>query len=469
MLLVALSSSSHSFLLPGTPELDLADHQQRPASLDAVNPSSKLDDYSSRLGEPISSIPHFLGTNIKIYEADESTDQSRFASSSQNKVPVYNINPGIALVDQSSVHYWYSSALNQHFIGFRVNIWNETLLDVAASHLSQTTGHPVQPYQIQTVPFDRVILKSISDSKDRYSTAHSWVPYKEAIGLSLTCYDQLGCKQLAYQLKSDSKFVLEHFKLAYSRDENRKTDSKKIDISPSLVLEKNQLLAKIINRYSKISEVLVTVADLERILWSATSNIVRRHFENDQVVVPRESHKLIYDRLEKWIVAGRTSITAPEDSRWNLVYWEDQLNRPDAVARSLNDRRRQSVHGDHNEDSDGQQEVEEQIPGLSGEWKKEAIEASINQIYAKQREFVKFSQTGQFVPKPLQLCRLKLNALASSQPWQSVDKIQINFHPHVDYIGFLIGYNNDLLIGSGSSPATPSSILSNINKNLEII
>lgn len=429
VILISLISVSWAFLLPGTPELENA----QPV-FGLANPNSKI--ISSRLvGEPVATIP-YLGTHIKIYQAPSSDDRHS----------LYYYNP-VAVVDQSSVQYWHSGTLNQHFVGFKVHTYNETLLYTVANHLSQN-GQKIQPFQIQTVPYDHVILKSIQDSNERYSTAHSWSPFKDAFGLSLNCFNQAECQQLAQQIKTDLRFVLDHFKLAFSDEEHRRTETKKVDVTPALIMERNQLLVKINSRYNKINEVLLTATDTERILWNAASNIIRRHFESDsQTVVPRDSHKIVYDRLEKLLIAGRTSISTVDDTKWNLVYWNDPISRPDAVARSLNDRRNYLDQGDHHND-------DEDIPS-SGDWKADAVRAAIDQIYSKHRDFVKYDGV-KFDTKPIQLYRFKLNVLKTARPSQSLDQVQVSYHPGVDFIGYFIALNNPQLniIPSGLAPSS---------------
>ncbi|EFX61021.1 hypothetical protein DAPPUDRAFT_274787, partial [Daphnia pulex] len=67
---------------------------------------------------------------------------------------------------QSSISQWYSGVNSQLYFGFRLHMWNETIQQAVATHLTRVTGKKVRTYQVQSIPFDRVILTRSSDGEE---------------------------------------------------------------------------------------------------------------------------------------------------------------------------------------------------------------------------------------------------------------------------------------------------------------
>ena len=398
---------THAFLLPGTPELNVEEQQQQHAKSSDL--TSSAVDY---LSEPLTTMP-YGGTGLKIYRVQEHYGQ-----------PIYRFTPA-AVLDRSSIQYWFSGVNNQHFFGFRLQMWNSSLQEAIAAHLTEVTGLKVRLYQIQPVPFDRVILKTNSGDDERYQTAHSWLPYAQNVGFSLTCYARLECQQLADQFKTNPG-SFDHFKLAYSTYEHLHNEAKKIDINQDRIKETNQLLKSITLRFPRTNEILMTVSDTQRLLWNAVSDIVRHNFQEEPLaIVTRESQKRIYDWLERKLVTGQVTINTIDDARWNTVYWEDRLSRPDAVARTLNERQRH-IEQEHEDD----QQVQ------SGHWTKQS-KLAIDELYEQQKDVVSFDGE-KFVPKSIELYRIKLNVIRDRHTLPQHEDIQIPYHPHADFTGSII-------------------------------
>lgn len=414
--------TSKAFILPGTPEqLTIMDHEQNQetAALAAVG-----EQGLEHLGKPITSMP-FAGTiGLNIYRV-----QGRKGHHGSRSL--YQFTPA-AILDMSTITQWYSGVNSQHFVGFRVQMWNETIQQAVASHLSQLTGRKIRTYQVQSVPFDRVVLKAHSGDDERYQTAYPWIPYTETVGFSLPCYDKIECHQLAEQLKNEPQ-LFDRFRLAYSIDSRRRTETKDVKVTQDMMTETNPLFSQISKRFSRTSEILLTVNDAQRLLWNAVSDIVRHNFQDEpEAVIPRESHKIIFDQLEKAIVAAKVTISTAEDARWSTVYWEDPVSRPDAIARSLNERKRQLIRHDELGSYFGshQQTISPE------DWKSQTQEA-IDDLYEQNKDLVTFNGD-RFVPKPIQLYRIKLVALREHRFWKDLDHIEVPYHPRVDMTGRII-------------------------------
>ncbi|XP_057380827.1 uncharacterized protein LOC130703361 [Daphnia carinata] len=412
--------TAKAFILPGTPEqLTIMDHEQNQET------TAVVDEHGlEHLGKPFTTMP-FTGTiGLNIYRV-----QGR--KSHHGSRSLYQFTPA-AILDMSTITQWYSGVNSQHNVGFRVQMWNETIQQAVASHLSQITGRKIRTYQVQSIPFDRVMLKTHSDDDERYQTAYPWVPYTETVGFSLPCFYKIECQQLAEQLKNEPN-LFDRFKLAYSIDSRRRTETKNIKVTQEMMTQTNQLFSQISKRFTRTSEILLTVNDAHRLLWNAVSDIVRQNFQDEpEAVIPRESHKIIFDQLEKATVAAKLTISTAEDARWSTVYWEDPLSRPDAIARSLNERKRQLLrHDELGSDFGSHQETIS-----SKDWKSQTQEA-IDDLYEQNKDLVTFNGE-RFVPKPIQLYRIKLIAIREHRIWKDVDHIEVPYHPRVELTGPII-------------------------------
>ena len=415
--LVTLVVSSRSFLLPGAPETN---NQQAETTGGLTG--------TGQLGEPYTTFP-YAGTTVNIHRLP--VRHNPHGHYHRNRLAQYQFEP-VAILDRATVDSWYSGVNNQHVLGFQLHMWNETLRYAAATHLTQFTGHTVRPHQVQSIPFDKVILKTSGDN-ERWQTAQSWMPYTQTVAFTVACFDD--CRQLAEEFKTDPAQHFSHFKLAYSTDGWRRTETKLIDVQS--IAESSQLLNKISSRYLRSAEVLLTAADAQHLLWSAVSAIVHNNFQDEpDAVVTREAHKIIYDQLEKVVVAGKLSLAA-DDAKWSSVYWEDPLSRPDAVARSLNERHRR-IH--HQQDS-----AEEE----SNDWKEQTKQA-VNELYEQHKEFVAFNGE-KYLPKTTQVFRIKWNVIRERRI--GLANIQVPYHPTADLTGPIIHegpqYSMGLIIPSG--------------------
>ena len=445
-LALTIFASSGAFIITGTPEqISIGDeHHQTPESAVSVGNNKIAKDLEHSLGKPLTTMS-FAGTSaINVYRI-----QGR---KNYHSKYLYQFSPA-AILDRSTITQWYSGVNSQHYFGFRVQMWNETIQQAVASHLTRVTGRKVRTYQVQSIPFDRVILSILTRTDDeeedeRFQIAQPWIPYTQTVGFSLACFDKSECQQLVEQFKNEPE-KFDKFKLAYSIDSRRQTENRTIQVTQSMLTQTNQLFSQISKRFTKTSEILLTVSDAQRLLWHAVSDICRDNFRDQpEAIVPRESHKIIYDHLEKATVAAKLTISTADDAKWSTVYWEDPLSRPDAIARSLNERKRHLLRHDveMDDDFDVREDDNHQVSGSSRDWKMRAKEA-IDALYEQNKDLVTFNGE-KFVPKPIQLYKIKLNAIRENRIWKDLGRIEVSFHPEVDMTGPIIHSSQGLILPS---------------------
>ncbi|XP_046643254.1 uncharacterized protein LOC124328506 [Daphnia pulicaria] len=420
-----LASSSRAFILPGTPEqTNIANEYQTAESAEAGE-NQIAKDLEHFLGKPLTTMSFAGTTRLNIYRVQ---GRKNYHSKS-----LYQFSPA-AILDSSSITHWYSGVNSQLYFGFRVQMWNETIQQAVATHLTRVTGKKVRTYQVESIPFDRVILTRSSDVEEdgRYHMAQPMIPYTQTVGFSLACYDKAECQQLAEQFSKEPE-QFDKFKVAYSMDSRRETETKIVQVTQSMLTQTNQLFSQISQRFPRTNEILLSVGDAQRLLWRAISDIVRESFgEQPEAIVRRDSRQKIYDQLEKVVVAAKLTISTADDAKWPTVYWEDPLSRPDAIARSLNERKRHLVH--HDDDNFDVQEEQQQQS--SSDWKTRSKEA-IDALYDQHKEFVSFDGE-KFVPKPIQLYRIKLNAIREGRVWKDLGRLEVNYHAGAEMTGPII-------------------------------
>ncbi|EFX74558.1 hypothetical protein DAPPUDRAFT_307231 [Daphnia pulex] len=339
LLTMDILASTRAFILPGTPEQTNIANVHQTNELAEVGENQIAKELEHLLGKPLTTMSFAGTTGLNIYRVQ---GRKNYHSKS-----LYQFSPA-AILDSSSITQWYSGVNNQLYFGFRLQMWNETIQQAVATHLTRVTGKKVRTYQVESIPFDRVILTRSSDVEEdgRYHMAQPMIPYTQTVGFSLACYDKAECQQLAEQFRNEPE-QFDKFKVAYSMDSRRQTETKIVQVTQSMLTQTNQLFSQISQRFPRTNEILLSVGDAQRLLWRAVSDIVRKSFgEQPEAIVRRDSRQKIYDQLEKVVVAAKVTISTADDAKWPTVYWEDPLSRPDAIARSLNERKRHLVHHD---------------------------------------------------------------------------------------------------------------------------
>jgi hypothetical protein len=98
---------------------------------------------------------------------------------------------------------------------FRIEMWNDKVQKQVVKYLSEIVGHEIKSNKVRVIPLEKFILKSKRPTVD-YSLPE-WTKYEKSktLRLSLTCYDQTFCDELASEMRSDPEHF-DHFELLYS-------------------------------------------------------------------------------------------------------------------------------------------------------------------------------------------------------------------------------------------------------------
>ena len=132
-----------------------------------------------------------------------------------NNKKIYFYSP-IALLnhlDVTSVTNQVSATRGNLSISF--SIWNQTVTDKVAQHLTQFLNKEVESNQVKVYPFDSVRLTSKVQSVD-FSLTNEWQTFDKTrtkIRLSLTCPTKQDCDQVKNRIRRDE---LKHLRLEFN-------------------------------------------------------------------------------------------------------------------------------------------------------------------------------------------------------------------------------------------------------------
>jgi hypothetical protein len=123
--------------------------------------------------------------------------------------PIALLNP----LDVTSVANQVSATQGNLSISF--TIWNQTVTDKVAQHLTQFLNKEVEANQVKVYPFDSVRLTSKVQSVD-FSLTNEWQTFDKTrtkIRLSLTCPTKQDCDQVKNRIRRDE---LKHLRLEFN-------------------------------------------------------------------------------------------------------------------------------------------------------------------------------------------------------------------------------------------------------------
>jgi hypothetical protein len=163
------------------------------------------DDNKPPLTKVISSL-RYGQVCVNIYDSFQTT---------LNNKKIYFYSP-IALLnhlDVTSVANQVSATRGNLSISF--SIWNQTVTDKVAQHLTQFLNKEVESNQVKVYPFDSVRLTSKVQSVD-FSLTNEWQTFDKTrtkIRLSLTCPTKQDCDQVKNRIR---KKELKHLRLEFN-------------------------------------------------------------------------------------------------------------------------------------------------------------------------------------------------------------------------------------------------------------
>jgi hypothetical protein len=119
----------------------------------------------------------------------------------------------IALLDHKSAVSRLNRVTKQPEMRFRVEMWNDKVQNEVVKYLNDIVDHQIKSNQVRVIPLEKVILTSNTPATD-YTLSPVWTTYdrSKTLKLSLSCYDQKICDELANEMRSDPE-QFDHFKV----------------------------------------------------------------------------------------------------------------------------------------------------------------------------------------------------------------------------------------------------------------
>ena len=98
-----------------------------------------------------------------------------------------------------------------------------------------------------------------------------------------------------------------------------------------------QLVSDLLQRFDQENkEIWLTSKDEKRILKETATNVLVESFDNTDVVSP-DSESQINNVLKNLLFSSTKIIKNESDKMWELVFWNEEIDRPDQTAETLND------------------------------------------------------------------------------------------------------------------------------------
>ncbi|XP_046645616.1 uncharacterized protein LOC124336056 isoform X2 [Daphnia pulicaria] len=240
----------------------------------------------------------------------------------------------IALLDNKSAVSRLNRVTKQSEMRFRVEMWNDKIQNEVVKHLNEIIGHEIKSNKVRVIPLEKVILTSNTPTTD-YSLSPVWTNYDKSktLRLSLSCFEQKICDELASEMRSDPE-QFDHFKLLYSLS-SQTSQTKQTTISIDSVTS-GQMVSTLLQKFKNKKEIFLTANDEKKMLTETATNIRMDTFDDSEVGSP-DTESQILNILKDLLVTSRTTIKDQSDKMWDSVFWNEDNYRPDKTTKSLNE------------------------------------------------------------------------------------------------------------------------------------
>jgi hypothetical protein len=267
----------------------------------------------------------------------------------------------IALLDHKSALSTYNTVTQQAEMKFRVEMWNDKVENKIVKHLNEIVDHEIKPNAVRVIPLEKVILTSNTPAEG-YSLSPVWTTYDKSttLQLSLTCFDQNVCDELAHQMRSAPE-QFDHLKLLYSLS-SQTSQTKQTTITIDSVTS-GQMFTKLLQKLGDKKDIFLTANDEKKMLAETATNIRLETFDDSEVGPDTENQ--IYNILRDLLITSRTTIKEQSDQMWESVFWDKDNYRPDKTTKTLNeiinkmDRETQKKLADMFQKAEKQSKIEE--------------------------------------------------------------------------------------------------------------
>ena len=312
-------------------------------------------------------------------------------------VPTLFFHPPLGLLLHHSASSQLDTQTGTNQIVFDVEMWNDQLRKEIIRHLSEATGQSVRSFQLQIMPYDRVLLKSRRPS-DIYRMTDQWLhlsPSNKVVRFTLTCTED--CGRLVEQFQSSPE-RFKHWRLLYSMNPaGQQQRIREVSVRSDHI--SRSVLAGELNRHfpPPAERVLLTTNDAQQLISKAVANVISESFDDDEAVAA-DSVRQVYDWIENKLQITNESI----DNNWNLVYWKEPAdqNRPDKLCQLLN-----------------------QLLDVTGE----AVETTYDQSSEKTKRFIHWNGERFVTSNDSLVVALKLDFIRSkSRAWQQ-QRLKVSF------------------------------------------
>jgi hypothetical protein len=189
---------------------------------------------------------------------------------------------------------------------FRIEMWNDKVQKQVVKYLSEIVGHEIKSNKVRVIPLEKIILTSNKPIVD-YWLSPKWTKYDQSktLRLSLTCYDQTFCDEMASEMRSVPEHF-DHFELFYSLSLEA-SHIKQATINVDSVTS-GQMVTRLLQKFGDQNEVFLSANDERKMLTEMASKIQMDTFDDSEVGSP-DAEIIIYSFLKDLLVMSRTTIT----------------------------------------------------------------------------------------------------------------------------------------------------------------
>ncbi|XP_046456487.1 uncharacterized protein LOC124203727 [Daphnia pulex] len=341
----------------------------------------------------------------------------------------------LALLDHKSAVSSFNKAMKQAEVRFSVEMWNDKVQNEVMKYLSEFLSQEIKYDKVRVIPLEKVILTSNTPTSD-YTLSPVWTNYDKSktLKLSLSCYDQKICDDLANEMRSNPK-QFDHFKLLYSLSSQASNPPKKATFTIDSVTS-GQLVSTLLQKFEDKKEVFLTASDEKKML-TEMANKIRMDTLDDSEIASPETESQILITLKGLLVTSTTTIKDQGDKKWDSVFWNDDNYRPDKTTKTLNgiinkmdtetkrkltDMFQEADNSDPNSWADVgriSSVISKKMATDSDSYGQLKIEVKedAEKLLQESRSHVQWNGD-KFVPKPMQLSRINLDKFRDQQSLQ---------------------------------------------------
>lgn len=284
--------------------------------------------------KPIGSM-EYGNLRIKIYSDFTNKKYQHGKTKNTNQ---YYYSP-IALLNHESARSYYIEKTQECEMQFRVQLWNDDIQKNVTKWIRSVYDSTVNDKLIQMIPFETVILSTVSHPLQRhFKLPKKWTTYEGQKNLIFTiqCFHLEDCNQLAATMRNTPNQL--RFEMLV-RMTTPVWHSRKAVIAIESLLN-GEFTMKLNEQMPEEAEfALLTIEDEKQLLNEWTAKVITDTFDDSvDVVLSPTSQDQIYNFFKMNLFThSRTSIKEESDKNWEFVFWSKNISRPDETLKILNE------------------------------------------------------------------------------------------------------------------------------------